>query len=197
MVTHTLHRGMLKVRVHMMFLGAPDRVLDALVRYVLEGDRQSSQGIGEFIDSNLHRLRASQPITGPLTTRGKVHDLMEILARVNEQYFGSSVTDVLITWGRRTQPRGKQRKAIKLGSYSSGEKLIRIHPVLDAEWVPRYFVTYIVYHELLHHLVPGQRCGNKVLLHPPEFMRREKDFRHYERALEWERKHINRLLRSA
>jgi hypothetical protein len=71
-----------------------------------------------------------------------------------------------------------------------------VHPCLDAEWVPRYFVSYIVFHELLHHIIPGQPCGERVLLHPPEFMHREREFRYYERALEWERKHLSRLLRS-
>jgi hypothetical protein len=35
------------------------------------------------------------------------------------------------------------------------------------------------------------------VLHPPEFLEREQDFRKYERALEWERRHITRLLRSS
>lgn len=196
MVTHTHQKGTLRVRLHMMFLGAPDRILDALVRYVLERDRQASQAIGEYIDANLHRIRASRPVNGPLRTRGVAHDLMEILARVNDQYFGSSISDVLITWGRRSAPRNKQRSAIKLGSYSAIERLIRIHPALDADWVPRYFVSYIVYHELLHHIVPGEPSGHRVMIHPPEFLRREKEFRHYERAIEWERKHLVRLLKA-
>jgi hypothetical protein len=33
-------------------------------------------------------------------------------------------------------------------------------------------------------------------LHPPEFKEREKDFHHFERAIEWEKKHVARLLRS-
>jgi hypothetical protein len=74
--------------------------------------------------------------------------------------------------------------------------LIRVHPVLDKDWVPRYFVEYIVYHELLHHLIPTVRIGGVNVLHPSEFGAREREFRHYARALAWERKHIDRLLRS-
>jgi len=87
--------------------------------------------------------------------------------------------------------------------------LIRIHPVLDRAWVPRYFVAYVVYHEMLHHMIPSAR-GNarqassniasakgqiaRRVLHPPEFLERERQFRGYDRALDWERRHINRLL---
>ncbi len=195
MVTHTRVKGILRVRVHMMFLDASERIQDALVRYVVHGDRQASQLVGAFIDANSHRIRAWRRAPGPLRAQGKVHDLRKILEDLNERYFAGSLSEVLITWGRRTKPRGKKRSTIKLGSYSAVERLIRIHPCLDAEWVPRYFVSYIVYHELLHHVLPFA-SGGPGSLHPPEFRRRERQFRHYERAMDWERKHIDRLLRA-
>lgn len=198
MVTHSRHRGTLRVRVHMMFLGASDRVRDALVEYVVNGSREASQIVGDYIDKNLHRIRASRPVPGPLRTRGQVHDLVAILGELNEEYFGGALSDVLVTWSRRTRrERTRARKSIKLGSYSAIERLVRIHPVLDKAWVPRYFVKYIIFHELLHHVIPAVQSGGRSLLHPPEFQRRERDFRHFERATAWERKHIDRLLRAS
>jgi len=62
---------------------------------------------------------------------------------------------------------------------------------------------------MLHHMIPSAR-GNarqassniasakgqiaRRVLHPPEFLERERQFRGYDRALDWERRHINRLL---
>jgi len=192
MVSHTRVRGTRRVRVHMMFLGAPERVRQALVEYVVRGDRRASDVLGEYIAANSHRIRASRPVTGPLRTRGESHDLAEVLASVNAQYFGGAMSDVLITWGRSTRPRGKTRSTIKLGSYSATERLIRVHPALDRDWVPRYFLAYIVFHELLHHIIPPVPGS----LHPPELLQREREFRHYERALVWEQKNIARLLRA-
>src|SRR5690606_1194002 len=197
MITHSKAKGTLRVRVHMMFLGAPDRVLDALVAYVVHGDRQASQTVGEYIDRNLYRIRASRPVPGPLKTRGQVHDLVEILSELNAEYFSGVLSDVLITWGRMARPpRGRARRTITLGSYSAVARLIRVHPVLDRPWVPRYFIKYIVLHELLHHVMPEVRVGGRTQLHPPEFLQREREFRHYERAVAWERRHIDRLLRA-
>ena len=196
MVTQTRARGRLRVRVNMMFLGAEPRILDALVAYVVHGDRDASTVIGDFITFNTHRIRASRRATVKLQAQGHVHDLGEILQQLNDTYFGGSIGDVLITWGRRTSPAAKQRRTIKLGSYSASERLIRVHPVLDAEWVPRYFVSYIVFHELLHHVMPEIRVGGRTLIHPPEFASREREFRYHERALAWEHKHIDRLLRA-
>ena len=192
MVTRTRTRGTLRVRVHMMFLGAPERVRVALVDYVVRDDRKASVIVGQYIDANSHHIRASRPVTGPLETRGVAHDLLQIMNAVNAEHFGGAIGDVLITWGRRTSPSDKKRSTIKLGSYSATERLIRIHPALDRHWVPRYFVSFIVYHELLHHLIPATPRA----LHPPELLRREREFRHYERALVWEQKHIDRLLRA-
>jgi hypothetical protein len=197
MVTRTERNGVLRVRVHMMFLDAPQRVLDALIRYVVHGEPAASEVVGRYIDTNGHRIRAVRTARGPLRTRGRTHDLEAILRDVAERYLGLGVPpDVLITWGRHTHPKSGPRKTIKLGSYSATERLIRVHPTLDKDWVPRYFVSYIVYHELLHHLVPAVRDGDRALLHTAEFARREREFHHYERAMAWELKHIGRLLRS-
>jgi hypothetical protein len=192
MVSHTRVRGTRRVRVHMMFLGAPERVRQALVEYIVRGDRRASGVLGDFISANSHKIRASRPVTGPLRTRGAAHDLADVLASVNAQYFAGTVGDVLITWGRRTSARRKPRATIKLGSYSATERLIRVHPALDRHWVPRYFVAYIVFHELLHHVIPAVPGS----LHPPELLQREREFRFYERALAWEQKNVGRLLKS-
>jgi hypothetical protein len=196
MVSHCRKRGVLQVRVHMMFLGASDRMAEALVRWVVNGDEESSVIVGRYIDENTHRIRASEPPSGPLRERGSHHDLSAILQEVNAKYFDGAISDVHITWGRRAQPRNKRRTTIKLGSYSAVQRLIRVHPVLDNAWVPRYFVSYIVYHELLHHLIPAVRSSGRMLLHSSEFGDREREFRHYERAIAWEEKHIERLLRA-
>jgi hypothetical protein len=65
--------------------------------------------------------------------------------------------------------------------------------------VPRYFVASIIHHEMLHHLIPASTVtflASRRCVHPPEFREREREFAHYARALEWEKRHIGRLLRT-
>src|SRR6478609_304067 len=52
MITHKLANGVLKARIHHMFLGAPRGVQDALVRYVVRGERAASSMVGDFIEAN-------------------------------------------------------------------------------------------------------------------------------------------------
>lgn len=193
-ITHRVKKGTLHARVHHMFLDAPAQVVDALVRYVTRGERDASSSLGDYIDDNGSRL-APRRRDAPLVTKGRHHDLREIFETLGDRYFGGAI-NCFITWGKRPTTRAKKRRTIRLGSYIAVDRLIRVHPLLDQKWVPRYFVAYIVYHEMLHHVIPGSRGLGRVNLHPPDFKEREKEFRHFERALAWEKRHVPRLLRS-
>jgi hypothetical protein len=194
MITASRRGGVLRARVHMMFLDADPSVQDALARYVVLSDRKASHVIGRFIDRNGHRIRAARPVLTPLVTKGQHHDLLSLFHDVNAKYFGGAV-EALVTWARASSSR-RPRATIKLGSYSAVEKLVRVHPKLDRAWVPRYFVEFIIYHEILHHVIPASRGAGRVLLHPAEFREREKQFLHYERAVRWEKAHLARILRT-
>jgi hypothetical protein len=218
-ITHRVQRGILHARIHHMFLDAPASVVDALVRYVTKGDREASALLGDYIDENGSRL-ARRKRNAPLVSKGRHHDLLRLFQEINDRYFDGAVHAV-ITWGqggnwskrtganRAARQAGRQtrsaarrsaklrsRKTIKLGSYSAVDRMVRVHPALDQKWVPRYFVAYIVYHEMLHHVIPASRGLGRVNFHPPEFKERERQFRHFERALVWEKRHVGRLLRS-
>jgi hypothetical protein len=211
-ISHSTKGGVLQARIHHMFLDAPPRVVTALVKYVVHDDRAASKIVGQYIEANGGRLARRRPRAIPLHAKGEHRDLLTLFNELNTRYFDGAC-HALITWGRRTRRKGhKPRQAIKLGSYSSLERLIRIHPVLDRSWVPRYFVAYVVYHEMLHHMIPSargdaRRASSNIasarglvarrILHPPEFVEREREFRNFERALEWERRHIGRLLRAS
>jgi len=195
MISRTHRPGVLLVRLHHMFLDSPAVVQEALVRYVVEGERASSAVVSKYIEDNGFRIRACRPVSTPLLTQGEVHDLIAIQRKVNDTYFAGAV-DALITWGRKGQKPEQPRRTIKLGSYSAVERLIRVHPVLDRPWVPRYFVSYIVYHEMLHHVIPQSQGSGRRMLHPPIFQARERLFRDFERSLAWEKAHIGRLLKT-
>ncbi len=192
MISFGFRGGMLFARLHHMFLDAPIQVQDALIRYIAKGDRAASLLVGQYIDQNGHRIRADRPFLRPLVTQGQNHDLLTLFEALNDKYFGGMV-DALVTWGKAGR-RADQRRSIKLGSYSAVERLIRIHPALDQPWVPRYFVSYVVYHEMLHHVIPAPIEAGRRVLHPRSFVERERLFRDFDRSLEWERAHVHRLL---
>jgi hypothetical protein len=184
-----------QVRLHHMFADAPAAVLSCLARYLRAGERDAAQTLSRYIDSRRATIRRRPEHAPRVRARGRHHDLRAIYDELNLHYFEGAV-DVRIGWSRMGRPAGRRRKrrSIKLGSYREHDALVRVHPVLDQHWVPRFFVAYVVYHEMLHHVLGiGTRQGRRRM-HTPEFRRRERAFAAHVEATAWERQHLARLL---
>jgi predicted metal-dependent hydrolase len=182
------------VRLHHMFIDADEPTISAVARYLVDGHTIASGHLRHFIaqhDDRIRRKRRNVTVQG----RGHHHDLGTIAAELNERYFEGQVS-VRIGWARMSKRsgRGRKRRSIKLGSYLSRGAVVRVHPVLDAPWVPDYFVHYIVYHELLHHVIDMPVQNGRRRLHGPDFRERERAFDRYAEAIAWEQANLDRLL---
>jgi predicted metal-dependent hydrolase len=124
-----------------------------------------------------------------VSPRSKI-DLGRVFARLNERYFDGKV-GASIEWGRTRPACPAGRKTMSLGSYTNEGRRIRINPVLDNDWVPRRFVDYVVYHEMLH-----AHLGLRKAYHSGKFRQREREFRYYRFAVDWQSANLARLLRS-
>lgn len=190
-------------RMHHMFIHAPTSIIEALSRYIEHNDPEASSELGQFIENNdghvmPHPEEESSspnnrsPQSPTIRTTGKVYDLAELFNTLNRRYFGGKIAST-ITWGKNPAA-GRQRRSIRLGSYSVEENLIRIHPGLDQRWVPATYVAWVVYHEMLHAVHPAVIKNGRRTFHTPEFMADEKRFEGYELAHKWERQNIASLL---
>ena len=182
------------VRLHHMFADADPIVTRALARYIGTNDADASRVLGSFIDSHQHQVRpfgrAAHAVV--LEPRGRHFDLQQIFDDLNARYFGSSI-EARITWGQRCgKPR--RRNSIKMGSYSVEERLIRVHRSLDRAFVPRYFVEWIVYHEMLHQVHRACVVNGRRQFHTRAFLVDEARFEHYAMARAWERAHLDDIL---
>lgn len=187
--------GRVRVRLQRVFLEAPDDILDAVVAFVRRPVAAARERVvGYFASRPDAARRRPRRIAAklPRVTAGIYHDLAELYHDLNARYFGGAI-QAAITWG---QPgRAVRGRSIRFGAYFRELDLIRIHPALDAEWVPRYFVESIVYHEMLHAAIPIERgLDGRRRIHPPEFRRRERLFYAHEEAARWERQNLRRLL---
>jgi predicted SprT family Zn-dependent metalloprotease len=178
--------GGVTVRLHHMFLRADDEVLGELARYVRSG-RGSTPRFWGFVKAHTHLLKEATPRRTSIETEGSHHDLREIFDRLNAEHFGGELA-CAVTWGRRPRS-GRVRARRTLGSYAPHGNTIRISPILDSARVPRYFVEYIVYHEMLHARLGVKMKNGRRALHTREFKELERRFPHYTRAIAWERRH--------
>ena len=194
MVSYKRINGRYRFRLHHMFCGAPDEVVRALAGFTGRARKVHGRAIDQFIRKNRQLIKQA-PAAGEkaLLTRGDIYDLAEIYTRLNAQFFGGRI-EARIGWGRRAPDR--RRRSIKMGVYLHDQRLIRIHPALDDERVPKLFVELVVFHEMLHQAIPprgdedGRRC-----VHGPEFRAAERKFPGYDEARAWEKAHLHLLLR--
>ncbi len=187
--------GLLLLRLHRMFLHAPECVVSALARNMRRRGRAADGEVRRFMNANLYRVRRTRRKLPPLVTSGRVFDLAAIYADVNARFFDGRMR-LPITWGRGV---GRARRfGLTFGSYDPVLTLIRIHPVLDRPWVPRFFVESVVHHEMLHHQMGGvpDRAGRTVY-HTRAFREAEARFPRHRDALAWEKQNLPELLRAS
>ena len=191
-----LRAGHFRLRLHTMFLEAPDDVRAALARWVVKPrDPVAGRTLDVFIREKRDTIRPAAPRAVRLCTQGRHFDLAVLFKHVNKQCFNNAV-DAAITWGR--MPTQRRRRSIRFGSYSPEQHLIRIHPYLDQAFVPAYVVRYIVFHEMLHALLGIEESPNgRRRIHPPRFCQIEQSYPDYKRACAWieDPANLGRLLR--
>ena len=199
MLSFRRNRGRIDVRLHRMFRHADTTMLGHLVKYLSGKQKSSASAIDAFIAEHRGEIdRTRRCRTRSLDPEGRHFNLNEVLSRVSERYFGGP-QEVAIGWGAAPRKRRRGRRygtfSRALATYHYDDRLIRVSPVLDAPNVPTFVIDWIVYHELLHHVLPVMRHGTKNIYHSSKFRALERAFEHYEKAKAWEEKHMAQLLK--
>lgn len=122
-------------------------------------------------------------------TQGEHYDLHAIYERLNAYYFNGEL-DLSITWFGHPHRQVKSQRVLGLFDFRS--RLIKVHRLLDHPRFPSYFISYVVYHEMLHSVLPPlKRKKGRLRIHHGEFKKREKYFIDYEQAREFEKRNLN------
>ena len=178
----------LRLRVHHLFLDAPEPVVRAIAAFVGQGDTRAQALLEQFTQEK--KVRRTRLRGAPLKARGQCFDLQAIYERLNTTHFQGRI-QADIGWSRR--PGRKQRKTIRLGTYDDRLREIRLHPALDQPHVPAFVVDAVVFHSMLHQLYP--EAGARPSAHSPGFLERERAFPLLDAALRWQHEHLRALLR--
>lgn len=197
MVSFQRRGGRLLVRLHLMFRHSDETILDSLALYLGKRDPEASGVLDRFFREHQDEIRKyTTTRAGKLRSKGKHWDLKEVFERINQTYFDGQI-NAKIGWGRAPAKRRSRRRhtmSRALATYRYDEQTIRVSPVLDDPDVPSYVLDWIVYHEMLHHVLPVEKHGDRRLYHTERFNLLERAFTHYEEARAWEKKHLDKLL---
>jgi hypothetical protein len=130
-------------------------------------------------------LTVSQKKCAPHHIQGEHYNLRDIFDKLNAEYFSNQL-QAEITWFGSA--RRKARRHRKLGLYDFRYKRIKIHRLLDQSHFPHYFISYVVYHEMLHSVCPPIKAKKgRYQIHHNAFKEKEQAFADYAIAKQWER----------
>jgi hypothetical protein len=182
--------GCTRVSLHKFFLQAPKNVMDGLACYIRREDKRMAPEVTTFIEENTKKLDYSKDIDKrKLVVQGDVYNLDEMMDAINKRYFNNKLK-LHITWFGNADKKNKSK--VTFGLYQEPLKLIKINRVLDNAKYPQYLLSYVIYHEMLHHVCPPYVNGNgKNMIHNQEFKLREAEYHDFDRAQRWIKKNIN------
>ena len=189
MIRATKAQGVYHLRVHQMFVQAPDAIIAALARFVRFRDADASQVLRVFVDDHIDQLRYSSDFQ---PREPRVHSLTKIFAHANDLYFEGKLQ---LNVRYRAVKNGRvSRESIRFGTYIRSSKTIEIDPRLDHESVPEWFIEFVIYHEMLHHVLGVQRNADRRVIHGPAFRLREKMHAAHTRAIAWKKANLERVI---
>lgn len=182
--------GRLHVRLSDHLHDAPDAALRGVVGILLarvrrlpesrvdHGDRAAYHA---FVQRAEGRRRASRRDRGRkhIDPIGDHRSLLEAFLRVTMDLDLQLPEAPKLGWS-------KTRSRRRFGHQDADHGAIIISKVLDDPKVPEFVLDYVVYHELLHIVIPPRMgSGSKRIVHPKEFKQAEARFPQHAEAERW------------
>ncbi|MBA3721089.1 MAG: hypothetical protein H0W88_01640 [Parachlamydiaceae bacterium] len=173
-----------KVSLHRMFLQAPQNIMQELACYLRRDHKNLAPALKAYIEHNLQKLDYSYQLDlRKLKTKGQVYDLQKIYDEINKEYFNNKLK-LFITWFGKSDRSASSK--VTFGLFHDPLKLIKINRLLDNRQFPPYFVSFIIYHEMLHHVSPTYVDDKGMKhIHNKAFKEMEKKHRFYDQAQQW------------
>lgn len=140
----------------------------------------------------MRRLAANGRRLGRLNPRGRFHNLENVFATINAQYFGGAL-HARITWATRLGGLSTHRLAED--TEGNSYHLLTISRGYDCPEVTPEILGGIVYHECLHIAIPPRKEGGRRVIHGRDFRLRERHYQHYREWIEWHRNELSKVLR--
>lgn len=187
--TWRLENGVLSFKVSDYMKGAPDEIMESLAWYLVCRARRKECPAGmaarykDYVRSRSFWEARRQTYLGraknlSFRPRGECMDLEAVFSYVNANYFGGAVDRPSLAWARES-PR------TRMGFYHSPLRILAVNRALDTDWIPRYVLEFVMYHELLHDAVDQIEGPFRRTVHTREFRAREQRFARHDDAQRW------------
>ncbi|HRW58406.1 MAG TPA: hypothetical protein P5048_02165 [Chlamydiales bacterium] len=179
----------MKLSLHESFLQAPEEVKEALVSFIRKKGKNNLKTLREYFDFSIKKYQVPMPL---LQMKGDVYDLEKMFIDINERYFDNQFNHLKITYFQ--VPKYKSYRQITYGTFDAKRNLVRINRLLDNIFFTYEFVSFIVFHEILHAVYPTKLLpSGRYQIHSPQFRQHEKTFKGYNDIKLWEKNNMKRF----
>lgn len=195
-ISHTirLRSGVIYVRISDKLINAPDETIQAIGCILFDKlfGRKTKKEIRHLYRNYINQCIV--PDLQPAKSRaslgysavGKYYNLNDIFEKINDAYFESAVQKPILGWSLNFSKR-------RLGFYDHSRDLLVVSRIFDKKRIPDYVREYLMYHEMLHIIIPVKKINGRRAVHPSHFQQREKLFKEYDQAQKWLKKKLWRL----
>ncbi len=184
--------GRIHLRLSDHLQGAPDDALAGVMGMLLcrlwgWPERRVAAPLRAAYDAFVRAERAEEARGRSRQARGRKHlepvgqhrSLVESFLRVSMEMDVVLPQPPRLGWSQRDSRR-------RFGHWDADHNAIIISQALDDPKVPEFVLDFVVYHELLHIVMPPTRgAGGRRIVHPPAFVAREREFPQWQEAEAW------------
>lgn len=136
--------------------------------------------------------------------RGTYFDLDAVFDGLNQRFFGGAIIARIAWLEGEDWPSLEQycdetpsaEAGLAMAAYCVESQQIWVHRSLDAADIPRVYLDWVVFHEMLHQVHEMPMQGGHRVHHTEAFERDEARFPGRAQALGWEQSHRQRLQRA-
>ncbi len=180
--SYSASKKQINLKVHEALIGMSDQALDQFVALLFKPNKAELSRLmrAQYFDPKLEAVRsyfeqATVPQTGLNQPEGKWFNLEEIFDEVNRNYFAGKLEKPALHWSARPNK-------VRMGTYHFKQDSVMINRALDETKTPRFVISYILYHELLHKKLGVQMKNGRSRAHNAKFRKLEKQFGKWQEA---------------
>jgi hypothetical protein len=192
---HTIEWTMfhIRIKVSRYFINAPVTVLEILAIILLAKVYRIKVDPEMKKRYNVYALQLRRQLA-PVKKRSLFHynaqgsyfNLEETFHEINSIYFNSQVIVKHLGWSKHNSYR-------RLGFYDHNRGLLVISKIFDSEKVPPEVIKYLLYHEMLHVVIPVEETKLRRQIHTAKFRKMERQFPNFQKINLWIKKNLHKL----
>jgi hypothetical protein len=137
------------INLNPVFLKADKNLIHDIINFIGQNNKESLASAKKNITDFYHEnYKPKKPRIKKFYMQKNIYSLFfELTEPLKNRYSDADFSLLNICWGKNYR---NQKRSIRFGSFDRRHNLIRIHPRLDNQGIPDFFIKSVMLHEIAH-----------------------------------------------